>query len=282
MADRWRSSDRHSRRKRVPEGHTIHRYARLHREAFAGQQVTAASPQGRFSEGAHRLHGSTLDDVEAYGKHLFYRFTPAGTLHVHLGLFGRFRTFAQAPPPPTPGTRLTLTAADGTTLYLAGAITVELIGEDEAQQIVERLGPDPLRPDADPAAFCAALARRSIGIGHALLDQRVIAGVGNAYRSEVLFLAGIHPDTPAKSLSAAQVRTMWTLLASLLASGEQSGRIMTVHAEDRTKPVSELTRAEGVYVYKRAGQPCWRCGTEIVSWKLGGRLIYACPRHQPR
>lgn len=265
----------------MPEGHTIHRYARLHRKALAGAVVQASSPQGRFAEGADRLDGATLVDVDAYGKHLFYRFEPTGTLHVHLGLFGRFRLFRSDPPPPTPGTRLALTAATGTTLYLAGATAVELIDAAQERSLLDRLGPDPLQPDADGSVFAAALRRRTVGIGQALLDQKAVAGVGNVYRAEVLFLESVHPDTPARALDDDRVGRLWERIRQLLRRGERAGRIVTVEAADRNRPPSRLRRSEALYVYKRDGLPCRRCGTAITSWQLGGRSIFACPQHQP-
>ena len=264
----------------MPEGHTIHRYARLHEAALTGQPVTASSPQGRFVAGASRLNGSVLTEVEAYGKHLFYRFEPAGTLHVHLGLFGRFRLYTADAPPATDGTRLALATTTGVTLYLAGATIVELIDDGIEQQIKDRLGPDPLRDDAAPDAFGRALRRRSVGIGQALLDQSVVAGIGNVYRSEVLFLAGVHPDIPARDVAADRVRTMWDLVSQLLHAGERSGRIVTVTASDLDDAPAPGEPA--VYVYRRAGLPCRRCGTPVTSWLLGGRLVFACPQHQRR
>lgn len=266
----------------MPEGHTIHRYARLHRTAFAGQSVRAWSPQGRFVEGAARLDGSTLVDVEAYGKHLWYRFEPAGLLHVHLGLFGRFRSFDGDAPEPTAGTRLALVAQDGTTLHLAGAVAVELVDDDARAAVVERLGPDPLSPDADPERFTAALARRRVGIGHALLDQTVLAGIGNVYRSELLFLHGIHPDVPAREVPDDAVTALWEEAVRQLRAGERTGRIVTVRPQDRSRPPSRLRADERVYVYRRAGEPCHRCGSAVVAWQLAGRRVFACLTDQPR
>lgn len=266
----------------MPEGHTIHRAARLHRDAFGGRSVRASSPQGRFNEGAARLDGATLTTVDAYGKHLFYRFSPTGTLHIHLGLFGRFRLFRNDPPAPTPGTRLTLAADGGPTLYLAGATAVEIIDDEEEQRLRARLGPDPLHDHSDGKDFAAALGRRSVGIGQALLDQGAIAGVGNVYRSEVLFLEGIHPDRPARTLPPPAVAQLWDRIRALLRRGERSGRIVTVEPGDRDRPPSRLRRDEALYVYKRAGLACRRCGATITSWELGGRTVFACPEHQRR
>lgn len=118
-------------------------------------------------------------------------------LHVHLG-FGRFRIFTTDPPPPTGGTRLALQVTgcrnrSAATLYLAGATIVRLVTPAEAEQVITRLGPDSLHPQADPDRFVCSLARRSITIGGALLDQKGIAGIGNVYRAELLFRAASIP-----------------------------------------------------------------------------------------
>jgi formamidopyrimidine-DNA glycosylase len=266
----------------VPEGHTIHRYARLHHRMLAGRTVRAWSPQGRFADGARRLDGAVVGGVDAHGKHLFYRFRVDGadeTLHVHLGLFGRFRTVNGHGPAPTPGTRLVLDSGDAQ-LRLSGPTACALIDPAQEQAVRARLGPDPLRDD-DPARAFAALRRRTVGIGQALLDQRAVAGVGNVYRAEVLFLVGLHPDTPARAVDRDTFDQLWARLRALLADGERRGRIVTIEAADRTRPPSRLRRGERVYVYRRAGQPCRRCATTITSWELGGRPIYACPSCQP-
>ncbi len=265
----------------MPEGHTIHRAARLHGKRFAGEVVAARSPQGRFSEGAARLDGQKLDRVDAHGKHLFYQWSDGDILHVHLGLFGRFRVFAEDPPPPTDGTRLAWTAETGT-LYLAGATIVDLIGPEDREAIASRLGPDPLRRENNQAAeFARRLARRTISIGAALLDQKAVAGIGNVYRAELLFLTGIDPATPAKSVASKDVDRLWTETVRQLRLGEKSGRIITVEpSEVGASSRKDLLRDERLYVYKRDGLPCRRCGTEIEHTEMGGRTIWWCPSCQ--
>jgi endonuclease-8 len=272
----------------MPEGHTIHRHARLQRRALLGRQVDAWSPQGRFAEGAARLDGGTVLGIAAHGKHLLYRWGDAGgsptgdVLHVHLGLFGKFRTFAADPPPPTDGTRLALRARDGgPTIYLAGATAVELLTPDEAAAIPLRLGPDPLDRRADPSRFAAALRRRSVPICEALLDQRAIAGIGNVYRSELLFRAGIDPRTPADRVGEEAAAALWADAVHLLTLGERSGRIVSVEPADvGRRRRSDLRRDEQRYVYKRDGRPCHRCGDTIVGWLPRTRLVWACPTCQ--
>ena len=267
----------------MPEGHTIHRAARLQRKALRGKVVRADSPQGRFAAGAAVLDGQALRDVEAYGKHLFYRWSGGDTLHVHLGLYGRFMVGPRTDPlpPTTPGTRLRLVAQD-VVLHLAGAAACELIDPAEEDAIVARLGPDPLRRDADPERAWAALRRRTIPVGAALLDQKVLCGVGNVYRAEALFVTHLWPGRPARDLSRPEFDRLWTTVVAMLTDGERAGRILTVDPRDvgvRSRRAVPWT--ERVYVYKRQGLPCRRCGTPIVAWTSALRAIFGCPTCQP-
>ncbi len=222
-----------------------------------------------------------LEGVDARGKHLFYSWSSGDILHVHLGLFGKFRVHATDPPPPTDGTRLAWEAPSGR-LYLAGATIVELIDPASREAIEHRLGPDPLAPrDDDAARFAERLSARSVPIGAALLDQKAIAGVGNVYRAELLFMVGIDPATPAKDLDAGQVERLWVATVERLRAGERSGRIVTVDpAEVGARSARDLRRDDRLYAYKRDGQPCRRCGSEIRTTELGGRSIWWCPRCQ--
>lgn len=270
----------------MPEGHTIHRLARKHREVLAGQTVATASPQGRFSTGARRLDGQTLETVDAHGKHLFYRWDGRDTLHVHLGLFGKFRLHRSQPPPaPTPNTRLTMTG-DEVAVYLAGPTVCELVDPAEEAAIRRRLGPDPLRAGSGAvklAQFTANLSRRRIPIGAALLDQRVIAGVGNIYRAEALFRTGIDPKLPAGQLSADAASRLWAESATLLRQGRRDGRIITVDLADvGVRRRSDLERTERLYVYKRTGEPCRRCETPLSVTEMANRLIWWCSSCQPK
>lgn len=265
----------------MPEGHSIHRYARLHREAFAGRRLRCWSPQGRFTQGAALLDGQVLHRVEPAGKHLFYRFD-SEILHVHLGLVGTFRTFAaEVAPPATAGTRLAWRSEgdDAQVLHLAGAIIVALVTPHDVSTVKAALGPDPLDRRADPERFLEGLRRRSVPIGHALLDQKLVAGLGNVYRAELLFLAGIHPATPAPEVSEHAARALWTLAVEELRAGARTGRIVTVRRGGR-----RVTRGgphDARYVYRRGGLPCHVCATPIATWLLGGRRISHCPTCQP-
>lgn len=270
----------------MPEGHTIHRLARLHRAALTGTTVAVSSPQGRFAEGAAVLDGRRLDTIDAIGKHLFYRFSDAPALHIHLGLFGKFRTVRGVDAaPPGEQTRLVLAGRqprDDTPvrLQLSGPTACELCDPAAEAAIRARLGPDPLDPRCEASAFLATLARRRAAIGQVLLDQRAIAGVGNVYRAEALFLEGVHPDTPVTALSARTCTSLWQRLVTLLTAGARSGRIVTVAPADRPGG-GRVRREDAHYVYRRAGLPCRRCAEAIRAWPLGGRPVYACTGCQP-
>lgn len=268
----------------MPEGHTIHRHARRQRQALAGQRIATGSPQGRFSEGAQRLNGRTLETVDAHGKHLFYRWEGAETLHVHLGLFGKFRLYRTDPPPPSENTRLTLRGND-TTIYLAGPTICELIDPAGEEAIRSRLGPDPLRNGKRAAKrerFLTNLERRRIPIGAALLDQRVVAGIGNVYRAEVLFRTGIDPHVPSNELTPESAGELWDESTTLLRAGLKAGRIITVDPADvGAQRRSDLDRDERLYVYGRHGDACRRCGTPIATTEMANRSIWWCPACQP-
>jgi endonuclease-8 len=266
----------------MPEGHVLHRAARLQRRRFAGTEVRATSPQGRFAAGAEILDGQTVAGIDAVGKHLFYRFGSGDVLHVHLGLFGKFRVRSRPAPEPSLNARLVL-ENDTDHLHLAGPTACDLVTPDDEDAIRARLGPDPILAPANGAEQLAQrLQRRSISIGAALLDQKVVAGIGNVYRSELLFLAGVHPLTVARTLDDAVVADVWDRSVAALKDGERMGRIVTVvPGEMGATSARELTRGDRLYAYKRDGDPCRRCGDEIVSADADGRNVWWCPTCQP-
>lgn len=256
----------------MPEGHTIHRRARDHARWFAGQAVAVSSPQGRFADGAARLDGRIFDGAEAWGKHLLYRFDPDEPVwvHIHLGLFGKFRMRKNPAPEPRGAVRLRV-VGDERTLDLSGPTCCELLDADGRAALFERLGPDPLRADADPERFVTALSRRRIPIGAALLDQKLIAGIGNVYRAEILFILGIDPELPARDLGDERARELWRLTGELLRVGVRTDRIITVEPE---RTPHRRKRGDRLWVYKR--RSCRSCEGPVRSWTLGGRTMHAC------
>lgn len=268
----------------MPEGHTIHRHARKQTDALAGQMVRTTSPQGRFADGARRLDGRVLEAIDPHGKHLFYRWEGGGILHVHLGLFGKYKLFRADPPPPTENTRLTM-HGEQATLYLAGPTICELIDPAEEEEIRSRLGPDPLANGSAAKkleVFRTNLARRRVPIGAALLDQKVIAGIGNVYRAEALFRTGIDPHLPANRLTAEAAERLFIETSQLLKQGEKAGRIITVDPGDvGARRRSDLRRGERLYAYGRTGEPCRRCQTPISTGEVANRKMWWCSSCQP-
>ena len=266
----------------MPEGHVLHRAARLQGRRFRGKPVRTSSPQGRFADGAATLNGQTITGIDALGKHLFYRFDEGDILHVHLGLFGKFRVRSLPAPEPSPNARLVM-ETETDQLHLAGPTACELITPEEEDDLRARLGPDPILDPTDGAdELGRRLSRRSISIGAALLDQKVVAGIGNVYRSELLFLAGIHPLTVAKSLAAWATDDIWRRSVVALKDGEKMGRIVTVLPDEMgVESPRELKRGDRLYVYKRTGAPCRRCAEPIETANADGRNVWWCPVCQP-
>jgi endonuclease-8 len=264
----------------MPEGHTIHRAARDHARDFSGLLVKVSSPQGRFDAAAlvDPTGRARLRRVEAYGKHLFYVFDPRRIVHVHLGLFGKFYRRRSPAPPPRPTTRMRL-EGDAVTLDLVGPTACDVVTPKQMRALTERLGPDPLRADADPAPFFAYLARSKAPIGAVLLDQSRICGVGNVYRAEVLHLLRLHPDTPAMALRADQARELWRLLVGLLGRGVEERRIVTTHGLLLEKPRRRVPRAESTYVYGR--RTCRTCEGDVRRYTLRARTVHYCRSCQP-
>jgi endonuclease-8 len=261
----------------MPEGHILHRAARLQGKRFNSQVVAMRSPQGRFAEGAGQLDGQRLEVIEAKGKHLFYRFETDDVLHVHLGLFGKFRLSKTPFPEPSDACRVLMwTAADE--LHLAGPNQCEILGPEASATIVERLGPDPIIDAPDGLdEFGRRLSRRRIAIGKALMDQRVVSGVGNVYRAELLFQVGLDPFTPANEVPPTTVEVLWRRTVFELKAGERLGRIVTVDPEDvGCKKRRDLEPADRLYVYKRQNMPCRRCGAPVKSADIDGRNVWWC------
>ncbi|GAB3251724.1 Fpg/Nei family DNA glycosylase [Nocardioides dilutus] len=276
----------------MPEGHTLHRLALDIGDAFAGQQVRVTSPQGRFAESAALLDGRVLDAAEAYGKHLFASFGEGAVqdvVHVHLGLYGRFDVHrdVRAVPEPVGQVRLRLVGG-GAYADLRGATACELLTQVERAAVLARLGPDPLRPDADPDVAWQRIRRSRAPIAGLLMDQSVVAGVGNVYRAELLFRHRVDPFRPGRSLRARQWQEMWADLVGLMEDGVRSGLIDTVGPEHLTdseadaRPLGAGRRRGHSYVYRRAGLPCRVCGSRVRTVELQARNLYWCGKCQRR
>ena len=127
----------------MPEGHTLHRLARLHQRKFGGQPVAVSSPQGRFDDGAARVDGRVLRRASAYGKHLFHHYAGGPIVHVHLGLYGAFTELVPPMPLPVGEVRMRMVGADFGT-DLRGPTACEVLDEAQVDAVIARLGPDPV------------------------------------------------------------------------------------------------------------------------------------------
>ncbi|WP_149182402.1 DNA-formamidopyrimidine glycosylase family protein [Streptomyces sp. TRM49041] len=272
----------------MPEGHTIHRLAADYRERFGGRSVRVTSPQGKFSDAAALLDGTVLETTEAHGKHLFLGFGAGEWVHIHLGLFGKVNFGAAPVPPPTDTVRLRIARTDAY-VDLRGPTTCALITDPEKQAIHDRLGPDPLRDDADDGEgegegavrAWRRVSRSRTTIAALLMDQKVIAGVGNVYRAEVLFRHGIDPYRAGRDLTAAEWTAIWHDLVALMREGVRNNRIDTVRPEHTPEAMGRPPRVDDhggeVYVYRRAQLPCHICGGEIRTAGLAARNLFWCP-----
>jgi endonuclease-8 len=268
----------------MPEGHTLHRLARLHQRRYAGAPVRVSSPQGRFAAGASLVDGKVLVRAEAYGKHLLHVYGPDLIVHVHLGLYGTFTEFELPETVPVGQVRMRMVGVTHWT-DLRGPNTCEVITKAEVTALRARLGPDPLRRDADPGKAFARIARSKNPIAVLLLDQQVIAGAGNIFRAEVLFRHGVHPMRESRTIDEPLWKSMWDDLVTLMRYGVRTGRIDTVRPEHEPSVTGRAPRQDRhggeVYVYRRTGQPCLVCGTPVAATELAGRNLYWCPTCQP-
>jgi endonuclease-8 len=254
----------------VPEGHLVHRYADEQRAVLAGRVVRASSPQGRFD--AAPYDRARLVEVEALGKHLIYAFDGLDPIHVHLGLRGLFLRYDDPAAPVRGATRLLLRGPDGVAFGLVAPMTCETLPAAREAALRSSLGPDPLAPAAAADESRDAVADDAVRrltaardpVGAAILDQAVWAGIGNAWRAELLFCAGIDPG---RRVGADEARTLWDLTVRLLALGRDVGQV-----------VSDPAHPDERWVYKR--ETCRACGAPVRTWQLAGRTAYACPVQQ--
>jgi endonuclease-8 len=264
----------------VPEGHTLHRLARLHQRRYGRAPVRVGSPQGRFADGAAVVDGHVLRKADAWGKHLFHHYTGAQVVHIHLGLYGRFNEFETLDvPDPVGQVRMRMVGARYGT-DLRGPTVCEVISEAEIGDVVARLGPDPLRPDADPGRAWARITKSRRPIGALLMDQSVLAGIGNVYRSELLYRHRIDPFRPGSTITSAEFQAMWTDLVTLMKVGVRRGMIIVVRPEhDHGAPPYGPGRPR-TYVYRRPAEPCRVCGATVRVIELEGRNLFWCPTCQ--
>ena len=256
----------------MPEGDVVWSTARRLRAALTGRPLTRSDFRvPRFA--AADLRGRTVLDTASLGKHLLTRVEGGLTVHTHLMMEGKWQIRRAGPAPRYHGVRLVLANTEWQAVgYSLGL--VELLRTAEEGRAVGHLGPDLLDPAWGAETAAAAVARLAEQpdrpVGEALLDQTRLAGIGNVYKAEVLFLRGVHPWTPVRDVPGT------------LELVELSHRLLDAN-KDRPGHITTGDRGRGRehWVYGRAGRPCRRCGTRIERAEQDGRVAFWCPRCQP-
>jgi formamidopyrimidine-DNA glycosylase len=240
----------------MPEGDTVWRTAQRLRDALAGQTLTRCDVRvPRFA--AVDLTGEVVDEVLSRGKHLFIRVGQA-SIHSHLKMDGSWLVHPRARPPRPP-------VAD----YKI-RIILDVLDRTQDVAAVAHLGPDVLGDDWSAEVAAANLAAEpERPLAEALLDQRVLAGVGNVYANELCFVSGLRPTAPVSAASD-PVRLVSRAQKMLWANRSRVNRTTT----------GDTRRGGELWVYGRAGQPCRRCGTLIETDRDGDRVTYWCPACQ--
>jgi endonuclease VIII len=265
----------------VPEGHVSHRNAIRLGAALTGRdlvRIEAPDPRLAAQRIPERLAGDRVSAAGAVGKHHLLRFESGRVLHSHLMMSGVWRLLPASREPPRAGLFLALgTAAHVAALYRCPRVRLLEPGEPLPRDL-RATGPDLLGADVAAASATArALGRLepTREVGEAIVDQRVVAGLGNVYKSEACFLCGIDPWRPVGSLSEEEAATLGSIAARLLAQGvRDGGPIRTWRPPDAPPGARERT-----WVYGRPGRPCRRCGARIRSRGQGdaNRTTYWCP-----
>ena len=232
------------------------------------------------SDLAKRLRGRTIDKLERRSKYLLFRIGP-DTLLVHLGMTGSLRVFSEAPARRAHD-HVDLVLDDGTTLRYRdprrfGAM-LWVRGPAEAHPLLRSLGPEPFDSAFDAAYMWRALRKRKAAIKHALMDNRVVVGVGNIYANESLFRAAIRPGVAANRLSKARITRLVDEIRHVLSEAiAKGGSTLRDYVDSRGEAGTFQLE---YFVYDRQGEPCRVCGTTIRLVRHGQRSSYYCPHCQ--
>ena len=264
----------------MPEGDTIFQTAAALRPLLVGQPVLAARARTP-GPAIERVVGSHVTAVDPVGKHMVIRFDNGLALHTHLRMSGTWHRYA-------PGERWRIAAWKARIVLEVPDHVVVCFNAPVAELMAERavelhpalvaLGPDLLAADFDAEQAVARLrARPEMTIAEALLDQRALAGIGNVFKSEILFVEAVHPWALVASVSEEKLRALVATARRLLLQNVQDSR-----------PTRVTTRGDpsargSVWVYGRANRPCARCGSRIQTRRQGqlNRPTYWCPTCQP-
>ncbi|OCG75667.1 Fpg/Nei family DNA glycosylase [Microbacterium sediminis] len=259
---------------------------------FAGEILvdpTIASANGRMGQTNQR--GTVLDEpiYDDAGENSLTSIGAPRKTRVHVRMSEQTKGLDEAdglaapdaewPPPVVGQVRLRL-LTDATCADLRGPTACVVETGEQVQAVIDRLGPDPLvgDPAENEERFVRAVRRRNVAIGQLLMDQAVVSGIGNVYRAELLFRAGLDPHTPGKVIPEETLRGLWRDWDALLRIGVETGQMMTMDGlEGEAWRRAMASRDDRHWVYHRAGLPCRVCGTEIALEEMQARKLYWCP-----
>jgi endonuclease-8 len=264
----------------MPEGDTIHRIAASLAPRLTGKRLERVTTQGLI----RNVAGATVTSVAAHGKHLVIELDSGAYLRAHLGMNGRFRAYGRADGEAllarmSPGRASLALITDDAVFVWIGAPTIEISHRRKPLHgsAVAALGPDVLADDFDASAAAARAAEHAGRmVADVLLDQRVVAGIGNIYKSESLFAAGVDPRARVAQLSPATLEAIYRAARERMKASVEAGA-------GRPPQNAAGRNAAPHAVYSRTGQPCPRCGTPIACYQLGDppRWTWSCPHCQP-
>jgi endonuclease-8 len=277
----------------MAEGDTIYRIAAELRPVLVGRPVRAA--RARTRSRVDRLVGATVSSIDTAGKNLLIHFSNGLSVRTHLGMTGTWHHYRPGQTWRRPAARAALVLKlDDAVAVCFDAPVVELL-ETRAlavHPVLSALGPDLLDPQFDPTVALARLRQAGpvvATIGEALLDQRIVAGIGNVYRSEILFIERVNPFAPIEALAdpdlARLIGAARRLLQANVADEPGPGQSVNRRSAPGRTTTGFAREAAGsaLWVYRKTGRPCRRCGTPIRMTSLGRenpRWVWWCPRCQ--
>jgi endonuclease-8 len=265
----------------MPEGPEIRRVALRLSRALVGKPLTEVLIDfPGLEHAATTLAGSSVVSVTSRGKALLTAFSTGHVLYTHNLLYGRWSIVRRALPASRRRLRVLLRTADvAAALHSATEIALVPAGELSSVPYLARIGPDVIDlPAADLRARLREPGFRGRQLGALLLDQSLVAGIGNYLRAEALFVARLSPAKRPRDLGAAEIRALAKAIHELSnLAVKTAGITLPPRLAARARAAGERRRATRHYVYGRAGLPCFRCGARIVRADIGGRHLYACP-----
>ena len=255
----------------MPEGDSVAGHAEMLRPILVGRRVEAvAGTAPSVRSNSARILDARMEAVRTVGKHLIVDLSTGYSIRIHLGMPGRWRVHGRGTPPGGSARLVLTTTTHHAACYSAPTIEVDRTAAIDAQ--LARLGPD-LLGDFDVDEFIRrARLIPDTAVADLLLNQRVLAGIGNVYKSEVLFLERVNPATAVSALDDETLASVARRAGRLLSANVGSGPRTTT---------GRRAGGQDLWVYGRGGRPCRRCGAPIAQDTRGDRVTYWCPTCQP-